>query len=90
MINKIILILIFLVLIYIYIGYILSYRETFSLGYGRSFSYFHHPIPKCTLDNNCYAGSYYNKHIYQNMCQPKQGLLKQKRDLIDTKITYIK
>ena len=33
---------------------------------------------KCNSNNYCYPGSYFRSQIYQNMCQPNQGLLRQK------------
>ena len=37
----------------------------------------------CTPENNCYPGNYLRTQIYQNVCQPKYGLLRQKIPLND-------
>lgn len=60
--------------------------EKFSIGYGRSFGQFHPPHPQCNPKNNCFAGSYFNRSQYQNMCEPKRGLLRQKRELVDPRV----
>ena len=39
--------------------------------------------PPCTPENNCFPGSYARTQIYQNVCQPKYGLLRQKIPLSD-------
>tara|TARA_B100000123_G_scaffold98473_1_gene71914 strand:- start:157 stop:519 length:363 start_codon:yes stop_codon:yes gene_type:complete len=39
--------------------------------------------PLCTPNNNCFPGSYARTQIYQNVCQPEYGLLKQKIPLSD-------
>ena len=33
---------------------------------------------RCTPENNCFPGTYARTQIYQNVCQPEYGLLKQK------------
>ncbi len=40
--------------------------------------------PKCTPENNCFPGSYARTQIFQNVCQPTHGLLRQKIPLADT------
>jgi len=37
----------------------------------------------CTPENNCFLGSYARTQIFQNVCQPQQGLLRQKIPLGD-------
>ena len=37
----------------------------------------------CTPENNCFPGSYARTQIYQNVCQPNYGLLRQKIPLED-------
>ena len=39
---------------------------------------------KCTPENNCFPGSYARTQIYQNVCEPNHGLLRQKIPLDDT------
>ena len=56
----------------------------FSSGYGKSFSRFFHPMPKCSINNNCFKGSYFNDGLYSNMCEPEdKRLLRNKRKLVD-------
>lgn len=33
--------------------------------------------PECTPNNNCFPGTYARTQIYQNVCQPNTGLLRQ-------------
>ena len=82
----IVLLFVLLVLLQLNNQQIFNNKENFSLGYGRSFSQFYQPYPKCTFDNNCFAGSYFNQSEYVNLCEPKKGLLKQKLNLVDTRI----
>ena len=44
-------------------------NETLIIGNGR--------IPPCTADNNCFPGTQARTQIYQNLCQPRYGLLRQ-------------
>jgi hypothetical protein len=37
----------------------------------------------CRPENNCFPGSYARTQIYQNVCQPNHGLLRQKIPLDD-------
>ena len=39
--------------------------------------------PECTPGNNCFPGTYARTQIYQNMCQPATGLLRQPIGLVD-------
>lgn len=39
--------------------------------------------PECTPGNNCFPGTYARTQIYQNMCQPATGLLRQPIALVD-------
>jgi hypothetical protein len=61
----------------------LNTREGFVQGYGHGFSMYHRPYPPCKIGKNCFRGSYFNGTQYLNMCEPKKGLLKQKKYLID-------
>ena len=38
---------------------------------------------KCNPGNNCFPGSYWSSQYYQNVCQPKYGLYRQKIGLQD-------
>ena len=38
----------------------------------------------CLPENNCFPGSYARTQIYQNVCEPNYGLLRQKIPLDDT------
>lgn len=38
----------------------------------------------CTPENNCFPGNYARTQIYQNVCEPNHGLLRQKIPLDDT------
>lgn len=40
-------------------------------------------LGNCRPENNCFLGSYARTQIYQNVCQPKTGLLRQKIPLSD-------
>jgi hypothetical protein len=82
----IIIILLFITLFF----YIINYKEHFSIGHGTGFARFYKPIPKCTPANNCFKGSYHHSKIYQNICEPDSNLLKQKRNLIDRNIKFIR
>ena len=33
---------------------------------------------ECTPENNCFKGAYLRSQVYQNVCEPGYGLLKQK------------
>jgi hypothetical protein len=39
--------------------------------------------PRCTPENNCFPGTYARTQSYQNVCEPKTGLLRQKIPLQD-------
>jgi hypothetical protein len=41
------------------------------------------PLNECRPENNCFPGSYARTEIYQNVCQPRHGLLRQKKPLVD-------
>jgi len=68
------------VLVFLIIFIIFSKNNELFDGYGKSFGYFYHPIPKCQVKNNCFAGSYvknipYNTNThsekYLNCCIDK-------------------
>ena len=81
---------IFLMFIVIVYKIHISLLEPFSLGYGTSFGEYINPDPKCNANHNCFAGSYYRSHLYQNMCEPdNSGPLKVKRKLHNTCVRRI-
>lgn len=41
------------------------------------------PLNECRPENNCFPGSYARTQIYQNVCEPQSGLLRQKKPLVD-------
>jgi hypothetical protein len=67
----------------------LKTKENFIQGYGYGFSTYLSPYPQCKIGNNCFRGSYFNRGGYQNVCEPKEGLLKQKRQLIDNRVRIL-
>ena len=42
-----------------------------------------HLPPPWTPENDCFPGNYFRSQLYQNVCQPQQGLLRQKIPLQD-------
>ena len=81
---------IFLIFIVIVYKIHISLLEPFSLGYGTSFSEYISPDSNCKANHNCFAGSYYRNHLYQNMCEPdNSGPLKVKRKLHNTCVRRI-
>lgn len=71
-------------------SYTINNTELFSIGHGTGFYRFYNPFPKCLSKNNCFTGSYHHSKIYQNICEPNSGLLRQKRNLKDRIIKYIR
>ena len=59
-------------IVLILIVVLLSKKENFDLGVGKSFGFFHRP-EQCTPENNCFKGSYLRSQAYQNVCSPDYG-----------------
>ena len=84
--NKEYLNIIFLILLLIILIYYLkilnileeNYRNLFGFGGERIVN-----LHNCSPENNCFLGSYARTQIYQNVCEPKDGLLRQKISLND-------
>lgn len=72
-----------IVALFLFIYFITFEHYTYGPGTGKSFSQYYKPQP-CLAKNNCFRGSYYDDYLYNNMCEPQEGLLKQKRQLTDT------
>ena len=60
-------------LIFSIIYLIFRNKESFD-GYGKTFGFFYHPIPKCHPGNNCFAGSYVREMPYNTNPDRKKYL----------------
>ena len=65
-------IIVLLLILLIYIIY-KTYLESFD-GYGKGFSTYYHPMPKCQFNNNCFKGSYVRDMNYNPFPQKKPVL----------------
>lgn len=74
-----------IILLIVLVTLCLNTHENFVQGFGHGFSMYHSPYPPCKIGKNCFRGSYFNGTHYHNMCEPKKGLLKQKKNLIDNR-----
>lgn len=78
---------VFIILLIIILFYFIKIKNPLETFYPGIFRMDPHTLPSnyhhCTPENNCFPGTYARTQIYQNVCQPHTGLLRQKIPLQD-------
>ena len=76
---------IFIILLLLILFYFLKVDRPLESFFPSIFRMDPHTLPiRCTPENNCFPGTYARTQIYQNVCQPEHGLLRQKIPLQDS------